>query len=325
MSLDLTSRATFTTSAGNEYSYIHVAPKSNASLLFLHGFPSTLYDWIYQIQYFSSRGYGVIVPDLLGYGESSKPSDARQYRLKLMSDDINELLEHLHVLQVVGIGHDFGATLLSRLATYYPSRWTALVFLAVGPPKLGTPFDVEAINQMTKKAMGFEMLGYIPWIGGKTDAEVSLGEHAEAAMSLMFSADRKVWDEWFHPLGKMREFVQEDKRVQIGSWYNEEMKHHHLETFGKSKGYLGATRWYQMWMNNLFAPDEEGFEEFRVSQPALFIEPETDNPIQEQMLAAWVPNLTTLRVISGHWVHLEQAEKVNEMIAGFLTHFKDAK
>ena len=324
MAFKLPSRLVFLTSNGKNYSYTHIPSKSHENILFLHGFPSTSYDWIYQIEYFSSRGYGIIAPDLLGYGKSSKPSDVEEYRLKPMSDDMIELLRHLDISKVIGIGHDFGATLLSRIAAYYPIQLTSLVFLAVGPPRLGTPFDVDMINQMTKQALGFEMLGYIPWLGSNTDAAITLESHAEAAMSLIFAADRKIWDEWFHPLGKMKQFVEENRRVPIGDWYSKGMRNHHLEAFGRENGYKGATRWYQMWMKNLFAPDEKGYEEFKISQPTLFIEPETDNPIQEEMLAEWTPNLSTERLDSGHWVHIERGNEVNAKIEGFLNKLETA-
>ncbi|CAM1510644.1 Fc.00g009790.m01.CDS01 [Cosmosporella sp. VM-42] len=311
-------RSTFTAAYGNEYSYIYTPPDPQKStILFLHGFPSTSYDWIYQIQYFSSKGYGIVAPDLLGYGGSSKPSDVYEYRLKPMGDEIIELLDHLGVSKAVGIGHDFGSTLLSRTGAYHPTRWIALIFIAVGPPKPGTPFDVDIVNQITKESMGFEMLGYIPWLGGEPDAQNTLEKHPEAVMNLMFSASQSVWDEWFHPLGRMKQFVEEDRKVPIAEWYLEEMQQQHLQSFGKPDGYKGATRWYKMWMENLFAPNERGFKDFKIAQPSLFISGASES-IQEQMLAEWVPNLTTVKIEAGHWIHLEQSQETNKAINRFL-------
>ncbi|KAG5744990.1 hypothetical protein H9Q69_001489 [Fusarium xylarioides] len=251
--------------SGNVYSYIFIPPISQSTtLLFLHGFPSTLTDWVHQIQHFSSEGYGIVALDLLGYGESSKPTDVYAYRLKPMSDEVIELLDYLNLKTIVGIGHDFGATLLSRMAAYHPSRWEALAFLAVGPPKLGTPFDVDMINTMTKQFLGYEMLGYIPWLAEYSSQE-TLEKNAEAAMSLLFCRDREEWESWFHPLGKMEEFVRQDRRLPIASWYTEDLQKAHLKAFGSNDGYKGVCRWYRMWIDNLFAPDEQGFEDFHIS------------------------------------------------------------
>ncbi|KAF4981390.1 hypothetical protein FZEAL_2820 [Fusarium zealandicum] len=322
MAYQLPPRGSFVAQSGNAYSYVHIQASSReTTLLLLHGFPSTLNDWVHQIRHFSSQGYGIVAPDLLGYGASSKPTEAHCYRLKAMGDEVIELLDHLSLPKVIGIGHDFGATLLSRLVAYHPSRWTSLVFLAVGPPKLGTPFDVDMINRMTKEMMGFEMLGYIPWIADPA-AHGVLEQHAEAAMSLMFCRDRQEWDQWFHPLGKMKAFVSEDRRLPIGPWYTEELQKEHLKAFGVPGGYKGASGWYRMWMDNLFAADEKGLDGFQMTQSALFVvpgEPEQSMFQQKQMLSSWAPNLQTVTLDAGHWVHLERPEETNAAIHEFLS------
>ncbi|KAL8644444.1 MAG: hypothetical protein Q9226_007760, partial [Calogaya cf. arnoldii] len=94
-------------SSGVTYSYVHIPPNhSEPYLLFLHGFPSSAYDWRRQIEYFSERGYGLIVPDLLGYGATDKPKEKEAYRLKKMCDEVVEILDICGVEKVVGVGHD---------------------------------------------------------------------------------------------------------------------------------------------------------------------------------------------------------------------------
>lgn len=322
MTPNLPLRNTFTAHSGNTYSFISIKPTSRTTtLLFLHGFPSTLNDWLHQIRHFSSQGYGVVALDVLGYGETSKPDHVAQYRLKPMSDEVIELLDHLELKTVVGVGHDFGATLLSRIAAYHPSRWESLVFIAVGPPPLGTPFDVDLINHMTKQMLGYEMLGYIPWLA-ELDSQTILEKHAEAAMSLMFCRDREAWEEWFHPLGKMHGFVQENRRLPIASWYTQDLQEAHLKAFGSPDGYKGVCRWYRMWKDNLFAPDEKGFENFKIRQPVLFIvpsHPQGSMTQQKQMLSSWAPNLQTVSLDTSHWLHLEQPDQTNTSIQAFLT------
>lgn len=322
MRLELPPRESFIARSGNIYSFISIKPTTQTkTLLFLHGFPSTLNDWIHQIQHFSAKGYGVVVPDLLGYGESSKPDDIEQYRLKPMSDEVIELLDHHNLDTVVGVGHDFGATLLSRMVAYHPSRFESLIFLAVGPPPLGTPFDVDMINQMTKQVLGYEMLGYIPFLAD-LDSQNILEQRAEAAMSLVFCRDRKEWETWLHPLGKMHEFVREDRRVAIAPWYAEDLQQEHLKAFGSKDGYKGVCRWYRMWKDNLNVPDEKGFEDFKTENPVLFIVPSESAASmqqQQQMLSSWAPNLQTLRLDTSHWIHLEQPGQTNKAIQTFLT------
>lgn len=96
---------------GANYNYVLVEPKGNKPyILFLHGFPSSSYDWRHQIPFFSKAGYGIIVPDLLGYGGTDKPEVLEAYRLKSMSDDMASLLDHLQIKEVLAVGHDWYGT-----------------------------------------------------------------------------------------------------------------------------------------------------------------------------------------------------------------------
>ena len=77
------------------------------TLLFAHGFPSTSADWTRQIEYFKPKGYGLIVPDMLGYGDTAKPLETEAYAYTLLAKDLVEIVEAEAVDKVVGIGHDW--------------------------------------------------------------------------------------------------------------------------------------------------------------------------------------------------------------------------
>jgi soluble epoxide hydrolase/lipid-phosphate phosphatase len=98
-----------TTSRGFIYNYIHITPTSpnKEYILFLHGFPSIAHDYHHQVAHFSDKGYGIIVPDLLGYGESSKPLDLKAYSGKGMAQDLSEILAKEGIEKVIGVGHDW--------------------------------------------------------------------------------------------------------------------------------------------------------------------------------------------------------------------------
>lgn len=109
MSLDAALYKDLKTSRGFNYHYYITAPKDVAkpSLLFLHGFPSTSRDWKLIIDFFQPQGYGIIAPDLLGYGGTSKPTDVDAFRMKHMVGDIMEILDAEKVERVVVISHDW--------------------------------------------------------------------------------------------------------------------------------------------------------------------------------------------------------------------------
>lgn len=101
--------STFTTTRTLTYSYIHIPPRSpnTQHILFLHGFPSTSHDWRHQVSFFAAKGYGILAPDLLGFGETSKPSELQMYKGQGMARDIVEIMDFEGVGVVVGVAHDW--------------------------------------------------------------------------------------------------------------------------------------------------------------------------------------------------------------------------
>lgn len=175
-------------SRGFQYNYIHIRPSSpsQAYILFLHGWPSLAHEWHHQITYFARLGFGIIAPDLLGYGSTSRPSDVSAYSLKPMSRDIIDILNHENVKQVHGVGHDWGVVFLCRLAVYFPERFSDLCFLANGYQAFGQIMDVDAVNRMTAEGVGYSCFGYIKWFNEAPDAGEVINQHV--GYSLNFSA-----------------------------------------------------------------------------------------------------------------------------------------
>ena len=121
------------TKDGTKYGYIKVEPKAGKpTLLFLHGYPSSSYDFRHQVKQCSDAGYGMITPDLLGYGDTDKPEDYKAYDLYRMAQHIIDILDHERLDKVVGIGHDWGSGLLSALAKAHQNRFSSLIFVSVG-------------------------------------------------------------------------------------------------------------------------------------------------------------------------------------------------
>lgn len=97
-----------TTSRGLKYHYYYVAASGpQPTLLFLHGFPSTSYDWRHQVAFFQPRGYGILVPDLLGYGGTDKPDAPEEYAISRIVRDLVDVLDAEGIEKVVSIGHDW--------------------------------------------------------------------------------------------------------------------------------------------------------------------------------------------------------------------------
>lgn len=92
------------------------------------------------------------------------------------------------------MGHDWGATNLSRCAIYHLDRLRAAVFLGIGPSSPGTTFALDAINEMTKDATGTKILGYVSYIARDVSSQRMIEQHARSVMDIMFADDPKTWN-----------------------------------------------------------------------------------------------------------------------------------
>jgi soluble epoxide hydrolase/lipid-phosphate phosphatase len=100
-------------SRGLTYRYYFSPPTDGKpTLLLLHGFPSSSHDWNRQIAHFQPKGYGIVAPDMLGFGRTSRPLDVEAFRANLMAKDIIDLLDKENLDKVIGVTHDWCALVL---------------------------------------------------------------------------------------------------------------------------------------------------------------------------------------------------------------------
>jgi pimeloyl-ACP methyl ester carboxylesterase len=81
-------------------------------LLFLHGYPSSSYDWRYAFD--KLDGHRLLVFDFLGYGLSDKPRD-HVYSLRTQADIVEALAERFASEPVVLVSHDMGSSVATEL------------------------------------------------------------------------------------------------------------------------------------------------------------------------------------------------------------------
>ena len=127
----------FTSNRGLTYNYYlsHTGSAQRFTLLFCHGFPSTSNDWQKQVLFFEKEGFGCVVPDMLGYGGSDKPTDPSNYGMKDLADEMIQLITNEKLHNVVAIGHDWYflfflfifSSILITFDSYYFDRGSFLV------------------------------------------------------------------------------------------------------------------------------------------------------------------------------------------------------
>jgi haloacetate dehalogenase len=108
---------------------------SGPPLLLLHGAPFTLIAWR-QIAPELAKDYTLVMCDLRGYGDSSKPADlpdhSSQSKRPMALDGV-EVMEHLGFRQFRVVGHDRGGRVGRRMALDHPDRVLKLSVFDIVP------------------------------------------------------------------------------------------------------------------------------------------------------------------------------------------------
>lgn len=105
------------------------------ALLLVHGHPQTSVIW-HRVVPTLAQHFTLVVPDLRGYGESSKPrgaSDHANYSKRAMARDLLHLMQQLGHARFSVLAHDRGARVAHRLAMDHADAVQRLVLLDIAP------------------------------------------------------------------------------------------------------------------------------------------------------------------------------------------------
>jgi haloacetate dehalogenase len=115
---------------------IHVLSKgSGTPLLLLHGHPETHVTW-HKVAPALTDSYTIIVPDLRGYGDSSKPGyspGSKEYSFRAMAEDMVEVMARFGHKQFMVAGHDRGGRVVHRMMLDHPDVVTKGAVLDIAP------------------------------------------------------------------------------------------------------------------------------------------------------------------------------------------------
>jgi len=112
---------------------------SKPPLLLLHGYPQTHSMW-HRVARELARDFFLVLPDLRGYGDSTKPLpaptpdlDHAQHSKRAMAGDMVALMRSLGHERFALVGHDRGGRVAHRLALDHPERVEQLVVIDIVP------------------------------------------------------------------------------------------------------------------------------------------------------------------------------------------------
>lgn len=322
--MDKLERKTFTTSRNLTYTYYQtsLASSQNPTILLQHGFPDDHNEWVKLVPYLLQLPYPIIVPDLLGYGGTSKPLDPALYNSKGMADDLAEILHHEKIAKIVSVGHDWGALIATRMWLWHPELVVGVALLnsSYNPP---IQFDLDKSTAATEKRSGLPLLAYWYFLSAN-DAPRLMLENIEAVWSSLHSGPED-WEGILCHHGVMRQFIEDNRRVPVKPYAQDSaLRDDWIARFRKN-GFEAPVQWYHAQLNNYHWEVEKELpkERWIISAPFLFIGATSDSiappkAIQYSQKAGLLPNLTTELVNCGHWQPLEVPEESASLIAKWL-------
>ncbi|KAF9022961.1 alpha/beta-hydrolase [Hymenopellis radicata] len=308
-----------TVSRGLVYRYFSSPARDSdkPTLLFLHGFPSASQDWEPQVVFFQAHGYGLIVPDMLGYGGTAKPMEPEAHAPFLMCKDIVDILDAEKVDSVIVVGHDLGATTTSRLADLYPDsdRFVAFAFLALGYYPIRRENDYEAVMEQTRAVLGYGLIGYWTFFA-EADAPGIIEGNLDSFFALVYAKDPALWATDLAPLDAFKQWILDGRTTPVADFITAE----DLETFKKTirdNGIAAPLIWYKVYMAGIDVEDAKAIsaESREVKKPTFLGTAEQDRiclaPMQVEIMKKFCPNHVIRRYDAGHWMPIECQDQVN--------------
>lgn len=107
--------------------FIDEGPRDGEVIWMQHGEPSWSYLYRKMVEPLVSAGYRVIVPDLIGFGRSDKPTRRQDYTYQRHMDWLQQLLDQLSLKEITLVCQDWGGLLGLRFVGEQPERFTRVI------------------------------------------------------------------------------------------------------------------------------------------------------------------------------------------------------
>ncbi|HEX5749975.1 MAG TPA: alpha/beta hydrolase [Archangium sp.] len=263
----------------------YVRGGAGAPLVLLHGWPETWYEW-HRVMPSLAERYTVIVPDLRGAGESSKPAEG--YTKKQMAEDIYQLVRQIGFVDqpIHLVGHDIGMMVAYAYAAQYPQAVSKLVLMDAPLPGIQPFWDFILLDP---RSWHFDF-----------HAEVEL---AEAMVK-----------------GQEREYLQSfyQKFALNKTAFTEEELREATRAYSQPGALAAGFKWYMTFP--LDVQDNQLFAQRKLTMPVLALGGEASaGPFMVPMVQQVAENVTGGAIPqSGHWIAQEQPEELVRRLKDFL-------
>jgi pimeloyl-ACP methyl ester carboxylesterase len=266
---------------------LHYAEAGDGPLVvLLHGFPEFWFGWRLQIAPLAAAGFRVVVPDTRGYNLSSKPEGFEAYGVDLLAGDIRGLIETLGADSARVAGHDWGGSIAWATAMNHPEVVERLAILNAAHPRRLS----EGLHHPSQLQKSWYFFFF---------ATPGLPEDVVHARDWHF----------------FRHFLHEANPA-----YTQEEMDRYIEAWGQPGAAAGMINYYRA---SVRQNQKEALAKLRpLSAPTLVIWGERDSYLGADLAEPAhedVPNLDRVERLSdaSHWVHHDEAERVNQLLIDF--------
>lgn len=275
--------------------------------------------WRFQVPYLVSLGFQVIVPDMLGYGQTSAPDSLGEYTMKKMASHVAAIIKANTSQPVILGGHDWGGIMVWRVAMYHPELIRA-VFSFTAPYFPPSPITTT-LEQVVQMIPSFRY--QFSNRDGAVEAAVGDSrENLEAFLKGAFGATTLKGELPFD----IHQGIYPERLAHLGAsaLLSPEMLAHYVEEYSRH-GLRGPCNWYRT--TELNSADEAAFvadkPDFKLDIPAMIVMSENDlylPPIlAEGMEAHFTQGLKKAVIAATHWSPVEKPKESNALIKDFVT------
>ncbi|KAF4976203.1 hypothetical protein FZEAL_7095 [Fusarium zealandicum] len=306
---------------GKTYKYIVGQPEGTpiATMVLVHGFPDLGFGWRYQVPYFVSLGFRVVVPDMLGYGGSDAPQSLEEYTYKSLAADIKELSQKfVGEGQIILGGHDWGGALVWRIAMWHPELIKGVFSICTPyftPSKTFTPLD-KIIGSGHLVNFSYQL----QFMGPEVEDRIQGEEKVRQFLNALYGG-RGPNGEWGFVTEKGILFDNLPLLERSRLIPEEELAYYTKEYAARGSPEMrGPLNWYRM--RELNQRDEVEFAEkgHKLEMPALFVAATEDSALPPSMSQGMEDNFDNLsrgEVKASHWALWQAADDVNELVANW--------
>lgn len=286
--------------AGADFKALTWGPAGAPIALCLHGFPDTPYGWRKVAPRLAKAGWRVVAPFMRGYAPSSIPADGCYHVGALMHDALRVRAAAGGTDDDVVIGHDWGAIAATGLAAMPDSPFARAVIMSVPPaaafrPLGRVPDRGRLARELPHQLLRSWYIAYfqLPWLPERSAAWLptllwrrwSPGYYAEEDLRHVDAAIGTP-ESWRAALGPYRATIRNTRPpaayAELNRWWTEPPRLPSLYLHGRDDGC--ATPAFTHWTENVLPAGSD---------------------------VAIVDH-------AGHFLQLEQPEKVAELILTFV-------